>query len=1342
LLLIMAALIVAPYLQLHADDIDDSDEKITAEAVAKSHSLSSSYFYLLETLNSDSSEETLENIEKIKTFSYEETFNELFKLIQWELEKAAEGKKAEMRIEVVNEALTALIELSTYGNVNYLDLAAEENRKTPTSPKKDAQLERLQIAHDELKRSYSHSSFYPTLEQKFMVLERALTQVLNEVPYSIYDILYRDYDINRAEVPLLESSIPLPKALFYREEADATDPNKIHEKNEQYFKQVEADLNELVIEQPEVVKALVKLERRNFRYTRVKPEHLMLMGLPGGGKDTIANAYAQVVSKHAPDWQEHLFSLPIAKDKADLWQIGGSATGYVGSEQFPKIFDFLVKFSGGRYIKKERTDPRGKVEYYIEENKEWAPGKILPGVHQPSEGILFVNEFHNWSRENKDIWLKQAVERGIFFINNPNGGVDKLIVPITFIIASNDGMTTISSRELSGERFGKPLSYEQMMKKWENVHNDKSFLRELLKKTRGGRNQAPSGNSEGTSEEMANRIQRIFLLRPISPDGLVKIARMKLNSLKKELKGIRSFGPIDLEWTPQVEKFIQSYQYQAEENARPIGDRVDQLIQETIDDAIANEKLKPTHKGQKVLIDVVSNGDGTFKMTFQSKSYDDNKVSQSEVFIEGTLESKDPEPLSEEERSHLRTLGDRMKSKVFGIDAVAEKVAKAIVVSEKERKVNLTKKDRDLPKARRFMFLGLTGTGKTELAKVLAEELYGDRSKVAILDFSTVGSKYEFNQMFTGEKNSDVASEFMKEYDKNGGEMIVVLDEIANAPREVLKAMYPFLDEGEVTIFNDGKARKMSNITFIATGNAGEEWYQGIPEQVPEMERRNSMEDIYKRAMKNTRSQEVLLQKFFSEALIGRFGIHNIMFFPPHSFKSVRQMIMLKLKQMLKMVDSQPGKPGWELQFENPESLEKLLDAIEKEGYIISEQGRSIDNYIKDILRIEIDALLEHANVPYQSKIIISLDEEKFTKARKEEKGLYLTLDVEGGKTYPLFIRGKEYEQKDVVNSVDQTLTAYHEIGHELVRHIFFSDKTKPQRVKIIPGVDWFGTRWIYYAGVAEHEDIERKIMTRELVLREMAIFAGGYVAQQLVTKGAVDDAGKRNDMERATELANNAIFRWVLAPHVTRTAIGPQVDITQHIQSLDPETLRLYRKELESMMHEAESLARRALLMNYESSFVPMSRWLAEVGEITEEKFEKFYAEHKVISEVESSSEFKSYYDEIGKEDFYRDEVGRPHFYSNMSVSEKAQFVWNKLKGKFKPASRSVDAPSRDAQLLHPDLLPNEVADIAGIIAEKQERERKEAGLLDFDYRKPASTERAGDAVKGGSCRAIFAAL
>ena len=160
---------------------------------------------------------------------------------------------------------------------------------------------------------------------------------------------------------------------------------------------------------------------------------------------------------------------------------------------------------------------------------------------------------------------------------------------------------------------------------------------------------------------------------------------------------------------------------------------------------------------------------------------------------------------------------------------------------------------------------------------------------------------------------------------------------------------------------------------------------------------------------------------------------------------------------------------------------------------------------------------------------------------------------------------------------------------------------------------------WIYYAGLASHQKQTQASMTREVALREMAVLFGGEVAQTLVTKGARHDAGKSNDMERATKMAYVAILNWGLSEAWGPSAVHRDVieKVLDHFKAgLTSQRRKLLDREVDRMLKEARELARLALLTNIDNALIPMGQTLAEKGTLNKDDLNQFYKDHSVVKE------------------------------------------------------------------------------------------------------------------------------
>lgn len=171
--------------------------------------------------------------------------------------------------------------------------------------------------------------------------------------------------------------------------------------------------------------------------------------------------------------------------------------------------------------------------------------------------------------------------------------------------------------------------------------------------------------------------------------------------------------------------------------------------------------------------------------------------------------------LSVETRSQLLELTTRLEKRVLGQSLAVQTVAKSIMRSQ----VGLNDEYKPLGS---FIFLGTTGIGKTELAKALAEELFGHEKDLVRVDMSEYMEKHSVSKLI-GSPPGYVAYE-------EGGQLtekirtkpysVVLFDELEKAHPDVLNLLLQLLDEGALT---DAQGRRVSfkQTIVIFTSNIG-----------------------------------------------------------------------------------------------------------------------------------------------------------------------------------------------------------------------------------------------------------------------------------------------------------------------------------------------------------------------------------------------------------------------------------------------------------------------------------------------------------------------------------------
>lgn len=293
--------------------------------------------------------------------------------------------------------------------------------------------------------------------------------------------------------------------------------------------------------------------------------------------------------------------------------------------------------------------------------------------------------------------------------------------------------------------------------------------------------------------------------------------------------------------------------------------------------------------------------------------------------------------IAQTESNKLAKLPELIKGKVIGQDEAVQKIAKSI----QRNRAGL--KDPNKPIGS-FIFLGQTGVGKTQLAKVIAKELFDSEDALIRIDMSEYMEKFAISRL-VGAPPGYVGYE-------EGGQLtekvrrkpyaVVLLDEIEKAHPDVFNMMLQVLDDGFLT---DSLGRKIDfkNTIIIMTSNVGARQLKDFGQGVGFGTSAKVMQaDEHSKGV-----IEAALKKTFAPEFINR--IDDIIVFNPLEKEHIDKIITIELEKLYSRVKDL----GYNIQLSD-----KAKDFIADKGfdkqYGARPLKRAIQKYVEDVLAEEI----------------------------------------------------------------------------------------------------------------------------------------------------------------------------------------------------------------------------------------------------------------------------------------------------------------------------------------------------------------------------------------------------
>jgi ATP-dependent Clp protease ATP-binding subunit ClpA len=300
-----------------------------------------------------------------------------------------------------------------------------------------------------------------------------------------------------------------------------------------------------------------------------------------------------------------------------------------------------------------------------------------------------------------------------------------------------------------------------------------------------------------------------------------------------------------------------------------------------------------------------------------------------------------------------------LKERIIGQDEAVQVVSRAI----KTARVGLKDPKRPIGA---FLFLGPTGVGKTELARVLADFMFSSEDAMLALDMSEFKDESSVNRLIgspTGYIGSEEGGQLTEKV-RQQPYIIVLFDEVEKAHPRILDILLQVFEEGRLT---DGRGvtTRFSEAVVIMTSNIGSE-YLSVPELT---------EEVREQVWEDLRDPEIsgLRPEFLNR-------LDEIVMFNALSDESIEKILILLLNKEKKLADER----GLALDFTDG-AIKHLLSLYDEPEY----GARPLQRIIRREVREKLANFLLKANPPAGTEV-------KIASSRKKDGGLKFSATVDG----------------------------------------------------------------------------------------------------------------------------------------------------------------------------------------------------------------------------------------------------------------------------------------------------------------------------------------------------------
>ncbi|MCB0390758.1 MAG: AAA family ATPase [Bdellovibrionales bacterium] len=804
------------------------------------------------------------------------------------------------------------------------------------------------------------------------------------------------------------------------------------------------------------------------------------------------------------------------------------------------------------------------------ESAKETPGRLMEWLDDPAGGkyggVLIIDEAE---KADPKFW-----ERLMEFFDTGRivGGDGKARYAnnLLVILTSNKGYNILV-----------PKGIEHWISEKVKAHQ-KSFTEAQLKDIFSKK--TPGSQESVIHPAVLNRIDFYGLAHLIDKENLLEIAELKANKWKNTILRIKK---INVTISKELREHLVLTSYRIQDGFRSPGRQLYKYLNKALRHTSAKWKFK---RGEHLSFDLEEDTEGRFFIKITSEDGQKLKIDAPEIKIDNPLEN-------EKEMEKLGGLLDYLNSRVFGWEETNQAIFDAIFAYRSS-----PGEIRSRPLS--LMLVGSTGTGKSELAKALANYLFGNDEAALVLnmgEIQTPASAAKFLGSNRNEVGHDELTEleaFVLAHEKTGG--VILWDEISNMggahsqiKESLFKLFYGMIEEGSWTPAARNEPYDLSKFIFIFTGNDGEKLFQGL-----------SADDlrlaVWKSNNKKERIREILREAGVPEAFLGRMA--DLVLAKPLSTETMKKVA----HKLIAPIQEVFRKNNVQVEI-NPEELDQFV----KSFFSQDSGARSVRSMSEDKLTgwisqlyLQVKKLVAKGdNLKIRIKVKDNLPQKAYVEDKAFAREVFVQLEaIVDDKVIGTLERDvSEYAPRKIrLSKRGAVVTAYHEASHANVN----IPEMTGSKVSFITIKGSDGA-----LGYARYDNLSNDVVddngTRTSTLLRMARLLAGQRGQQMA--GYEPDAGWANDIKKVRQLAYQYFVEWGDPEDSSTLSL-----LMKENGDLQLKTDRLVDNlliKINDFIEEADQLTQKLLLENW-NAIEATKNALLQKGELSAEEFVKIREE------------------------------------------------------------------------------------------------------------------------------------